>query len=104
MNADQITNLQKLLSEYDYSLTRMDAEKDLQTAIAARAVVECGLDKKNFAVVAKAMHKGDLHRSRQAAIDQADLFEVVLGDEASESAEFQRRDWVVETKSMDAMQ
>lgn len=54
MNTDQITTLQKLLSEIDNSMTRADAEKDLQAEITLRAARECGVDKKDFAALAKA--------------------------------------------------
>ena len=36
MNTEQITTLQKLLSEIDNSMTRADAEKDLQAEITLR--------------------------------------------------------------------
>ncbi len=79
MNTEQIATLQKLLSEIDNSMTRADAEKDLQAEITQRAARECGVDKKDFAALAKAHHKGDMHNARQRCIDQADLFEIVLG-------------------------
>lgn len=83
MNTEQITTLQKLLSEIDNSMTRADAEKDLQAEITLRAARECGVDKKDFAALAKAHHKGDMHVARQRCVDQADLFELILGEEDS---------------------
>lgn len=81
MNTEQITTLQKLLSEIDHSMTRADAEKDLQAEITLRAARECGVDKKDFAALAKAHHKGDMHIARQRCIEQADLFELIIGEE-----------------------
>lgn len=83
MNTEQITTLQKLLSEIDNSMKRADAEKDLQAEITLRAARECGIDKKDFAVLAKAHHKGDMHIARQRCIDQADLFEMIIDEEES---------------------
>lgn len=98
MNNEQITTLQKLLSEIDNSMTRADAEKDLQAEITLRAARECGVDKKDFAVLAKAHHKGDMHIARQRCIDQADLFELIIGeDEYPVLREFRRID--AETKN-----
>lgn len=86
MNTEQITTLQKLLSEIDNSMTRADAEKDLQAEITLRAARECGVNKKDFAALAKAHHKGDMHIARQRCIDQADLFEMILGSDDLEAS------------------
>lgn len=90
MNTEQITILQKLLSEIDNSMTRADAEKDLQAEITLRAARECGVDKKDFAALAKAHHKGDMHIARQRCIDQADLFELIIGPDEDQI----RREWI----------
>lgn len=90
MNTEQITTLQKLLSEIDNSMTRADAEKDLQAEITLRAARECGVDKKDFAALAKAHHKGDMHIARQRCIDQADLFELIIGPDEDQI----RREWI----------
>lgn len=78
MNTEQIATLRKLLSEIDNSMTRADAEKELQAEITLRAARECGVDKKDFAVLAKAHHKGDMHNARRRCVEQADLFEVII--------------------------
>lgn len=90
MNTEQITTLQKLLSEIDNSMTRSDAEKDLQAEITLRAARECGVDKKDFAALAKAHHKGDMHMARQRCIDQADLFEIIIEPDEDQI----RREWI----------
>lgn len=90
MNNEQITTLQKLLSEIDNSMMRADAEKDLQAEITLRAARECGVDKKDFAALAKAHHKGDMHIARQRCINQADLFEIIIGPYEDQI----RREWI----------
>lgn len=90
MNTEQITTLKKLLSEIDNSMTRSDAEKDLQAEITLRAARECGVDKKDFAALAKVHHKGDMHMARQRCIDQADLFEIIIEPDEDQI----RREWI----------
>lgn len=90
MNTEHITTLKKLLSEIDNSMTRSDAEKDLQAEITLRAARECGVDKKDFAALAKAYHKGDMHMARQRCIDQADLFEIIIEPDEDQI----RREWI----------
>ena len=58
MNKEQITTLQKLLSEINNSMTRADAEKDLQAEITLRAARECGVDKKDFAALPRRITRG----------------------------------------------
>lgn len=84
MSPDQTEKLKGLIAEYSDSLARSDAERELQGAIADRAQKELMLEKKHFCAVAKAHSKGDLQRQRQAAIDQADLFEIVVYHEDQE--------------------
>lgn len=84
MTPDQTEKLKCLISEYSASLTRSDAERELQGAIAERAQKELMIEKKHFTAVAKAHYKDDLQRQRQAAIDQADLFELVVYHEERE--------------------
>lgn len=90
MNNEQITTLQKLLSEIDNSMTRADAEKDLQAEITLRAARECGVDKKDFSALAKAHHKRDIPNAMRRCIEQADLFEIIIGPDEDQI----RREWI----------
>lgn len=57
MTPDQTEKLKGLISEYSASLTRSDAERDLQGAISEKAKNELMIEKKHFTAVAKAHYK-----------------------------------------------
>ena len=56
--------LNKLLTEYSNSLTRIEAEKDLLKAIAERAETELSIPAAQFRKLAVDVHKDAIEQSR----------------------------------------
>lgn len=77
MTPDTRKTLLDLIAEYGHSLTRIQGEKDLQKAIEARAVVECGVSLKAFKTVAAA-HWADKSQSAREDLEAIlDVFDAV---------------------------
>ena len=58
--------LNKLLTEYSNSLTRIEAEKDLLKAIAERAETELSIPAAQFRKLAVDVHKDAIEQAREA--------------------------------------
>lgn len=78
MNADQLTKFQKLLNEYDQSLTRMHGEKDLQKSIIERAVNELTIEGKTFRAVATAQWRDQKNTLRVELEEQLSLLDAIM--------------------------
>ena len=72
--------LADLLTEYENSLARAEGERELQTAIAAKAEIELPCDKKHFVALAKARAKDKLWMTRDDLQKTVDLFDWALDD------------------------
>ena len=69
--------LNKLLTEYSNSLTRIEAEKDLLKAIAERAETELSIPAAQFKKLAVDVHKDAIEQSREAMRDMLELYDTV---------------------------
>ena len=69
--------LNKLLTEYSNSLTRIEAEKDLLKAIAERAETELSIPAAQFRKLAVDVHKDAIEQSREAMRDMLELYDTV---------------------------
>ena len=69
--------LNKLLTEYSNSLTRIEAEKDLLKAIAERAEGELSIPAAQFRKLAVDVHKDAIEQSREAMRDMLELYDTV---------------------------
>jgi len=69
--------LNKLLTEYSNSLTRIEAEKDLLKAIAERAEGELSIPAAQFQKLAVDVHKDAIEQSREAMRDMLELYDTV---------------------------
>ena len=69
--------LNKLLTEYSNSLTRIEAEKDLLKAIAERAETELYIPAAQFRKLAVDVHKDAIEQSREAMRDMLELYDTV---------------------------
>ena len=69
--------LNKLLTEYSNSLTRIEAEKDLLKAIAERAETELSIPAAQFRKLAVDVHKDAIEQSREAMRDMLELYNTV---------------------------
>ena len=69
--------LNKLLTEYSSSLTRIEAEKDLLKAIAERAETELSIPAAQFRKLAVDVHKDAIEQSREAMRDMLELYDTV---------------------------
>lgn len=79
MTPEQKATLLKIIREHSDSATRVDAEKDLQKELQARAKTECEIDGATFRKLAAAHHKDELTELRDESVDLADLCDLVLG-------------------------
>lgn len=78
MNAEQLTKFQKLLNEYDQSLTRMQGEKDLQKSITERAVDELIIEAKTFKAVALANWRDQRKKLKSELEVQLSLLDAIM--------------------------
>jgi len=69
--------LNKLLTEYSNSLTRIEAEKDLLKAIAERAETELSIPAAQFRKLAVDVHKDAIEQAREAMRDMLELYDTV---------------------------
>lgn len=69
--------LNKLLTEYSNSLTRIEAEKDLLKAIAERAETDLSIPAAQFRKLAVDVHKDAIEQAREAMRDMLELYDTV---------------------------
>lgn len=67
------------LQEFSASLTRQEAERDLQKEILARLQDEFELPKKPMRKVARVYHKQNLNEFRSEIADVEDIYESIVG-------------------------
>lgn len=79
LTPEDITKLKKALKEMDDSMTRGQAEKDLQKAVVAKMVEEVGVGKKIFKRMAKTFHNADFDMATEEDRDFAATYETVTG-------------------------
>ena len=77
MTADLSKTLSNLLSEYGNSLVRIDAEKDLLKAIAARAETELSIPAGQFKKLAVDVYKDSIEQAREEMRDMLELYDTV---------------------------
>ncbi len=70
--------LQDLMAEYSDSLTRMEAEKDLQKQMAEKAEAQFKVKPTVFKKVAGAFHKDKAQDTRDGLAEQVDLFDQLM--------------------------
>jgi hypothetical protein len=80
MNTEIRIKLLDLVKEYGDSLLRMDAEKDIQKAMAERAELECQVKPAHFKKSALAYYKDKVKITRDDLEEQLDLLDVIRGD------------------------
>ena len=71
-------NLKSLITEYSDSMTRMDAEKDLQKQMAEKAEAKFNVKPTVFKKVAGAFHKDKAKDTRDDLAEQVDLFDQLM--------------------------
>ena len=76
-------DLNTLIADYVDSLTRMDAERDLQKTLAAQAAAEHRLEPVAFKKVATAIHKAQTTALRAERDAQLALLAIVTPDEVT---------------------
>lgn len=76
-------DLHTLIADYGNSLTRMDAERDLQKTLAAQAAAKHRLEPATFKKVATAIHKAQTTALRAECDAQLALLAVVAPDEVA---------------------
>ena len=81
MTADLRSQLLTFIKEYGDSLLRIDAEKELQKAIADRAETECQVKPAHFRKSAVAYFKDKVKTLREELGEQLDLLDTIRGDE-----------------------
>jgi len=81
MTADLREKLLTFIKEYGDSLLRIDAEKDLQKAIAERAELECHVKPAHFRKSATAYFKDKVKSLREELGEQMDLLDTIQGDD-----------------------
>ena len=78
----ELMNITDLMTEYGNSLTRSNAERDLQKKIASKAEMECGISPPVFRKVAAAFHRDKARDMRDQLSAQVDLFDRLMTGEA----------------------
>jgi nitrate reductase beta subunit len=79
LTPEDIKKLKGALKEMDDSMTRGQAEKDLQKSITTKMVEEVGVSKKIFKRMAKTFHKADFDMATEEDRDFASTYETVTG-------------------------
>lgn len=78
VTADQRKMIQDALKEMSNSMTRVDAEKDLQKDIADRMKEECDIPKRDFNKLARIYHASNLVEEATRNQEFIDFAESVL--------------------------
>ena len=76
--------LKDMIEELDSSMTRVDAEKDLQKEILARAQEELGLKKSFVSKLAKIYHTQSIDRVVTERCEIEDLYETIFSTSANQ--------------------
>ena len=80
LHAPQNQKLRTLLSEYEDSLIRSEAETDIRQAIALQAKKDCACTEKDFKLLAVALHTDALKKTRDMLENQVALFNRIMAD------------------------
>jgi hypothetical protein len=78
MNSNEVKKLKDLILEYSASLARIDDQKDIMKAIAARVMPEIGIEPDNFKKIAQSYHKDVMRATRDKVVAQAELFDIII--------------------------
>lgn len=89
LTAEQHRKLTESIRQWGESQDRIKAEQDHQAALAAIVKEECQITEKHFRKVAKAYWADTIKKDREDAEMQADLFEMVRGQNVFSLSEAQ---------------
>lgn len=89
LTAEQHRKLTESIRQWGESQDRIRAEQDHQAALAAILKEECQISEKHFKKVAKAYWADTIKKDREDAEMQADLFEMVRGQNVFSLSEAQ---------------
>lgn len=89
LTAEQHKKLKESIRQWGESQDRIKAEQDHQAALAAILKEECQITEKHFRKVAKAYWADTIKKDREDAEMQADLFEMVRGQNVFSLSEAQ---------------